>query len=121
MPLLFGLAAALAPPMVDAAPSAQARVEIAKLIAVLGESRCQFQRNGRWHDPAEARAHLQRKYDYLLEKDKVDSAEEFIARVASGSSLSGRAYRVKCGKVEQASSAWFLSQLQRLRHTAGTR
>ena len=121
MPLLFGLAAALAPPMVDAAPSAQARVEIAKLIAVLGESRCQFQRNGSWHGPAEARAHLQRKYDYLLKKDKVDNAEQFIARAASRSSLSGRAYRVKCGKVEQASSAWFLSQLQRLRHTAGTR
>ena len=121
MTLLLGLAAVLLSPMAGAAPSAQARAEIAKLIAVLGQSRCQFQRNGSWHDPAQARAHLQRKYDYLLKKDKVDNAEQFIARAASRSSLSGRAYRVKCGNVEQASSAWFLSQLQRLRHTAGTR
>ncbi len=36
-----------------------------------------FQRNGSWYDGGDARAHLQRKYDYLLKKDMVDSAEQF--------------------------------------------
>lgn len=102
-------------PVADAAPSPEARAEIAGLIAALGESKCRFQRNGRWHDAAEARAHLQRKYDYLAKKDDVDSAEQFIERAASSSSVSGRAYRVDCGGREQAASAWFSSQLHRLR------
>lgn len=81
----------------------------------LSTSGCRFQRNGSWHGTAEARAHLQRKYNYLLKKDKVDSAEQFIDRAASRSSMSGRAYRVKCGSIEQDASAWFKSQLERLR------
>ncbi len=48
-----------------------------------------FQRNGSWYDGSDARAHLQRKYDYLLKKGMVDSAEQFIERAASQSSMSG--------------------------------
>ncbi len=118
--LLAGFATALLSPTAGAAPSTQAKGEITALIDLLGQSRCQFQRNGSWYEPAQARAHLQRKYDYLLKHDKVDNAEQFIERAASRSSVSGRAYRVKCGNVEQASAAWFLGQLDRLRDAAGT-
>ena len=81
----------------------------------LSESGCRFQRNGSWHDATEARAHLQRKYDYLLKKGKVDSAEQFIERAASASSMSGRAYRVRCNGKEQDAAIWFDGQLKRLR------
>ncbi len=101
---------------VTAAPSEAARREIAALIGALDGSSCRFQRNGSWHDAAEARAHLQRKYDYLLKKDKVDTAEQFIERAASQSSISGKPYRIACpGQPEQTAAAWFGARLQALR------
>jgi hypothetical protein len=84
----------------------------------LARSGCQFERNGSWYGAAEARVHLQRKYDYLLKKQQVDTAEQFIQRAASQSSMSGRAYRVKCQGKEQDASAWFGGQLQNIRHQA---
>ena len=113
---LVALALALAPGIAGAAPSADARREIAQLIGSLDGSQCQFQRNGSWYGPADARSHLQRKYDYLLKKDMVDSAEQFIERAASQSSMSGKAYRIRCpGQPEQTSAAWFGARLQSLR------
>lgn len=102
---------------VSAAPSEKAKAEIAGLMNALSSSGCRFQRNGGWHDATEARAHLQRKYDYLLKKDKVDTAEQFIGRAASRSSMSGRAYRVQCDGKEQEAAAWFNGQLKRLRNS----
>ena len=100
----------------SAAPSEAARREIGALIGALDGSSCRFQRNGSWHDAAEARAHLQRKYDYLLKKDKVGTAEQFIERAASQSSISGKAYRIACpGQPEQTAAAWFGARLQALR------
>jgi len=110
------LAALLSAPLAHAAPGAQAQREIAQLIGSLDGAQCRFQRNGSWHDAAEARAHLQRKYDYLLKKNKVDSAEQFIERAASQSSMSGKAYRIRCpGQAEQTAAAWFGARLQALR------
>lgn len=104
---------------VAAAPSDTARREIALLIGALDGSSCRFQRNGTWHNAAEARAHLQRKYDYLLKKDKVDTAEQFIERAASRSSMSGESYRITCpGQPEQSAASWFGARLQALRSPA---
>jgi len=115
-PPLVAIALALAPGLADAAPSTDARREITQLIGSLDGSHCQFQRSGSWYGPAEARSHLQRKYDYLLKKDMVDSAEQFIERAASQSSMSGKAYRIRCpGQPEQTSAAWFGARLQALR------
>ena len=108
----FSLASALA----LAAPSPAAKKEIGQLMDALSHSDCRFQRNGSWYGATEARAHLQRKYDYLLKKDKVDTAEQFIERAASQSSISGKAYRIACpGQPEQTASAWFGARLQALR------
>lgn len=113
---LVALALALASGVAGAAPSADARREITQLIGSLDGSQCQFQRNGSWYGPADARAHLQRKYDYLLKKNMVDTAEQFIERAASQSSMSGKAYRIRCpGQPEQTSAAWFGARLQSLR------
>ena len=101
--------------LVSAAPSPTAKREIQGLMDALSASSCEFQRNGTWHGRDEARKHLQRKYDYLLKKNLVDTSELFIQRAASKSSVSGKPYRVKCGALELDSAVWFDMQLQRLR------
>ncbi|MCY1460880.1 hypothetical protein D9M71_784750 [compost metagenome] len=86
----------------------------------LETSGCRFQRNGSWHESVEARSHLQRKYDYLLKRNLTDTAEQFIDRAASRSSISGKPYRVACpGTAEQDAAVWFQQQLQRLRQAGG--
>lgn len=102
-----------------AAPSPQAQREIDALIAGLGASGCAFERNGRWYDAKTAQAHLQKKYDYLRKRDMADTAELFIERAASESSMSGKAYRVRCaGKAAEPSAQWFRQRLQALRAAA---
>ena len=118
--LSFSLGVLLGLPLLaQAAPSEKAKAEITGLMDNLANSGCQFQRNGDWHDATQARAHLQRKDDYLLKKDMVDTSEQFIERAASKSSLSGRAYRVRCADKELDAATWFGEQLRRLRQ-AGT-
>jgi len=103
---------ALLPLLLQAAPPPAARQEIAHLIAHLGASGCSFQRNGSWHDAAQAAKHIQRKYDYLLKRDLVTSSEDFIARAASESSLSNKPYQVRCGgNPPVASAAWLKAEL----------
>lgn len=100
----------------DAAPGAAAQREIDGLMQALEDSGCRFQRNGTWYPASDARSHLQRKYDYLLKRDQADTAEQFIERAASRSSMSGKSYRVSCpGHAEQDSVPWFQQQLVRLR------
>lgn len=112
----IGVALAIAPLLAQAAPSTTTQREIAGLMQALENSGCRFQRNGSWHEPAEARAHLQRKYDYLLKRDLVGSSEQFIDRAASRSSLSGKPYRVACPNVpEQDAAVWFQQKLRQLR------
>lgn len=109
---------ALLPLLSQAAPPPAARQEIAHLIGYLTTSGCSFQRNGSWHDAAEAARHLQRKYDYLLKRDLVATGEDFIARAASESSLSGKPYQVRCGaNAPIASAAWLKAELATYRST----
>ncbi len=99
-----------------AEPSPTAQREIAHLLQYLGNSGCQFNRNDRWYSSAEAVAHLDKKYQYLLKKDLVASAEDFIARAASESSISGKPYQVKCGtNGSEPSSMWLKSELAKYR------
>ncbi len=117
--LLLGSLLLCVSQIASATPTPKTKAEIAGLMDALSNSGCRFQRNGNWHGAAEARAHLQRKYDYLLKKDKVDTAEQFIERAASKSSMSGRAYRVQCNGKDQGAAGWFNGQLKRLRSSGG--
>ena len=100
-----------------AAPPAATQREIAQLFDALGQSGCRFERNGTWYDAAQARDHLQRKYDWLLRRDAVTSTDAFIDLAASKSSMSGRPYHVRCaGGPSVESGAWFRAVLARLRH-----
>lgn len=104
------------PVALAAAPSAQAQQEVAHLQDYLKNSGCEFQRNGSWHSSVQARDHLQKKYDYLVKKDLLQSAEDFIARAATESSISHKAYAVRCaGKEAEPASSWLQSELRRYR------
>ena len=113
---VVAISLALLPLLSQAAPPPAARQEIAHLIAYLGASGCSFQRNGNWHDAAEAAKHIGRKYDYLLKRELVTSSEDFIARAASESSLSNKPYQVRCGGgAPVASAAWLKAELAKYR------
>lgn len=99
-----------------AEPDPVAKKEIDQLIAHLASSGCEFGRNGSWYSAAKAVSHLQRKYDYLLERDLVPTAEAFIEQAASESSSSGKPYLVKCPEQpEVQSSDWFRAALAAIR------
>lgn len=102
---------------VGAAPlPTPARAEVDALLARLQSSGCEFNRNGSWYSGADAKAHLLKKLDYLESKDLVKTAEQFIERGASGSSMSGKPYLVRCaGKAPVESARWLAAELQQLR------
>ena len=90
--------------------------EIAHLFSTLEASNCQFYRNGSWHVAKDASLHLQSKYKYLQDKDLVPSAEKFIERAATQSSMSGKAYLIKCADgAVQPSAPWFQAALLKYR------
>jgi len=93
--------------------------EIGSLLSYVERSGCTMSRNGRWHSASDARAHLERKYRALIEKGLIARTEDFIERVATASSLSGKSYQVKCDGREPVSSAeWLTMELQRLRRVS---
>jgi Family of unknown function (DUF5329) len=104
----------------QAAEPAVTKQEIAYLFSTLVASDCQFNRNGTWYVAKDASAHLQSKYRYLQDNDLVPSAEKFIERAATESSLSGKAYQIKCAdNVVQPSAPWF--QVALVKYRSGTK
>lgn len=100
----------------QATAASGADVEIGQLLGYIERSGCLLYRNGSWYSASDARAHLEKKYRYLLDRGLVDTTEDFIDRVATTSSMSGKPYQVKCDGREQVSSAeWLTTELQRLR------
>lgn len=99
-----------------AQPVSQSREEIAHLLQYVEQSGCQFNRNGTWYRARDARLHLQKKYDYLDRRGLAPDAESFIERAASQSSISGRAYQVRCADSKPMPSArWLTEELRRFR------
>jgi len=96
--------------------SAASRAEIDALLDRLGQSGCEFNRNGSWYDAPKAKAHLARKLDYLLDKKLVASTEQFIELAGSKSSRSGKTYSVRCrGEEPVPSATWLTTELQKIR------
>lgn len=94
--------------------------EISHLFSYLETSGCEFYRNGSWHTGKDASAHLKKKYQYLLDRKLVSSAEAFIERAAKKSSMSGQPYMVRCDKQAAIESgAWFSAELARFRQRSG--
>lgn len=96
--------------------AASPRAEVDALLARLEAAECRFQRNGEWYGSQKAREHLERKLAYLERWGTLESAEQFIEKAASGSSVSGEPYVVQCGKAPAVKSAqWLKGQLEALR------
>lgn len=113
---LFSVSMCLTTGAAIAAAPAQAQSEIKHLLEFVQESGCRFNRSGTWYSSEDARQHLQMKYEYLVKRDWVNSAEDFIERAASKSSMSGRAYQVQCHKAKAVPSAqWLTTELLRYR------
>ena len=107
-------------PAADAAPPAIASTEINYLLGFIERSGCQFYRNGSWYDSTQARAHLREKYEFLAAKGVIQSAEDFIERAATRSSLSGKAYSIKCGSAPVVpTNQWLREALAGYRASAG--
>ena len=92
------------------------RSEIDGLMGRLETAKCEFNRNGKWYTGAEAKSHLLRKLQYLEERGAVQTTEQFIELAATGSSVSGQPYLVKCDNgAPVASGTWLGAQLQAVR------
>jgi len=118
--MLVLLVAILCAPCVAIAQADDARAsmerEATALFDALRTSGCEFNRNGTWHDGAKAAQHLQRKYEHL--RGKVGTTEEFIEQGATASSMSGKAYQVRCGEAAAVPSGeWLLEKLYELRQS----
>jgi hypothetical protein len=99
-----------------AEPPRTAQIEIDYLLSYIGTSGCSFYRNGSWYEGSLAKAHLRTKYDYLAAHNQIGSAEDFIDKGATKSSISGQLYKIKCGtSPEVASAVWLREALTRFR------
>ena len=102
--------------LTQATAASVADVEIGQLLGYIERSGCAMYRNGSWYSASDARAHLEKKYRYLLNRGLLNTTEDFMDRVATASSMSGEPYQVKCDRGEPISSAeWLTTELQRLR------
>jgi len=87
--------------------------EIEYLLSFVGGSDCIFIRNGGEYQAKEAREHLEMKYNHV--KRHIKTAEDFIDKIASKSSLSGRKYEVRCDGVKLQTSQWLREALSSYR------
>lgn len=95
------------------ADDATMNAEIDFLLEAVAESSCVFVRNGKEHAAPDAKKHLQTKRK--RGRKYFDTAEEFIDRLASRSSFSGKDYMIRCGDETSTAGAWFSSALARYR------
>ena len=104
--LIFLASLALADDLVD--------VEIDHILDSVAASDCIFIRNGKEHNPESARDHLTLKRN--RGKKYYSTADEFVERLASSSSWSGKPYHIRCGDREQELARdWFMAVLQEFR------
>lgn len=88
--------------------------EIDYLISSVGRSGCAFIRNGKRYSGRDARAHLRSKR--RRNAHLIDSTEEFVEKIASKSSTSGKPYLIRCGRRQQeTANEWFTALLEKHR------
>lgn len=84
--------------------------EIKHLLDFVETTDCRYQRNGTDYNGAEAREHIQKKFDYY--RNKIKTTEDFIDYSATKSMMSGKRYRIICtDKDVQFSNDWLNQEL----------
>jgi hypothetical protein len=72
-----------------------------------------FIRNGSEYDATKAAEHLRRKLDYAGKR--IQTADQFIDKLATGSSMTGKPYRIRFKDGHSVESAvYFREQLRKL-------
>lgn len=84
--------------------------EILYLLEYVADSGCTFIRNGVEHESTDAADHLHLKYQ--RGKRYAGTAEQFIDRLASGSSWTGKPYSVTCQGKTELSGTWLHRALE---------
>jgi len=111
--LLIGIIASFFVPALAAADVTEEEVEY--LVTTIGESNCTFIRNGKRHSAEDAEDHLRMKY--RRGKRYAPTAEKFIERLASASSMSKKPYYIACeGQEAVPSGDWLMARLNNYRH-----
>lgn len=88
--------------------------EVRLLIDGVAQSGCLFERNGKSYEAGDAADHLSLKFK--RGKKYAKTAENFIDRLASKSSLSGKPYHIVCpGREKMTSGDWLHQKLTSLR------
>jgi len=83
---------------------------VAALLRAVETSGCRMERNGELHEGKAAADHLRLKLERSGRPGM--SADQFIDRVASGSTVSGKPYRVLCpGRPPAYSGPWLRARL----------
>lgn len=104
------------PALCAAQLSPVARQEIDGLLRAVGSSGCEFMRGGTAYPAAKAQDHLQQKFEYLDTRAQLQSAEDFITKAATRSSMTGEPYGIRCvGAAMQPSEDWMRARLKALR------
>jgi hypothetical protein len=97
-------------------PPKSPQEEVEHLFQYLQKSGCRFNRNGSWYPSEKAVDHLRRKYAYLVKKGLFTTAESFVEKGASQSSMSGTPYQVQCdSQPPTPSGPWLTAELKRYR------
>ena len=96
------------------APADTLETEVEYLLQRIDNSFCDFVRNGKRYDSTAASEHLRMKYErggaYF------NSTEQFIDRIASKSSFSGKSYSLECeGAPARQTGTWLHSILEQYR------
>ena len=98
----------------NAGGTTETEAEVEQLISLVGDSQCDFIRNGKAHTADAAASHLRMKFK--RGKKYVASTEEFIERIASKSSITRRPYEMDCiGQAKVAAKTWLTTQLAIIR------
>lgn len=95
-------------------PAAQR--EVANLLQAVGASGCEFIRGGTAYSANQAQEHLRKKYEYLATRSQLMSAEDFVDKAATRSSMLGEVYLMRCGNaVPQPCAQWLQARLKAMR------
>lgn len=94
-----------------------ASAEIEYLLNAIGSSDCTFIRNGKRHPAVKAEEHLRMKYE--RGRRYATSAETFISRLASKSSMTRKRYMIECpGSEPVPTGEWLTEKLEARRSDA---
>lgn len=89
------------------------------MLGRVATSGCEFYRAGTWYPATDARGHLERKVRYLVARNMISTAEDFIVMAATRSSMTDEAYAIRChGGAPQPSAVWLEAELRTLRAAA---